>query len=216
MPSPSLTDHAYALLRNMIVTLELAPGSLVKQDELQTQLGLGRTPIHQALQRLERDEFVNVVPRRGVFVTSVDVMELPVLYESRATLEPYMARMAALRGTDEHWREMRSTLDRHSVDMATEELVAIDRRCHEIIWEAAGNRFLSRTMDMLYAQSDRLWHMHLIGVTDMGQSLEEHRSMLEVFERGDGEGAAALMDEHIRTLHEQIREIIGAGLRSTI
>ena len=216
MTSLSLTDHAYRSLRQMIVTLELAPGAVVRQDELQAELGLGRTPIHHALQRLERDEFVNVVPRRGVFVTAVDVMELPTLYESRATLEPYMARTAALRGTPEQWDRMRSVLDSHSPALPVEAKVAIDRECHEIIWEAAGNRFLAKTMDMLYAHSDRLWHMHLIGITDMDQSLVEHREMLEVLEAGDGDAASGLMDEHIRTLHEQIREVIGAGLRSTL
>lgn len=216
MASTSLADTAYRQLRAMIVTLELAPGELVKQQDLQDRLGLGRTPIHQALLRLERDELVTVVPRRGVFVTNVDVMELPVLYESRAILEPHMARMAAIRGTSDHWAHMRELLTDVAPDSPVQHLVSIDRTCHEIMWDAAGNRFLSATLDMLYTQSDRLWHQHLIDVTNMDQSLDEHRLLLDAFEAGNAELASTLMDEHIRVLHDQIRDVIAENLHSPL
>lgn len=214
MPAESLTQTAYRVLRDMIVTLELAPGALLSQEDLQARTGLGRTPIHQALQRLEHEEFVVVVPRRGAFVTNVDVRELPVLYESRALLEPYMAHEAAVRGGPAEWDDMAGVLDGLGVDASTEARVAVDRRCHEIIWAASGNRFLTRTLDMLYAQSDRLWHMHLIDITDMRQSVDEHRELLALLRDGDGDGAATLMGAHIRGLHDQITEVIGSSLRA--
>ena len=71
----------------MIVTLELAPGAVVRDELLQQQLGLGRTPIREALQRLVRDQFVTIIPRRGMYVSSIDVSELSTLYETRAILE---------------------------------------------------------------------------------------------------------------------------------
>ena len=213
MSGESLTHTAYLALREMIVTLDLPPGAVLSQEDLQARTGLGRTPIHQALQRLEHEEFVVVMPRRGAFVTTVDVLELPTLYESRMLLEPYMAREAARHGTTDDWDEMAVVIDGLRADASTRERVAVDRRCHEIVWAASANRFLSRTVDALYAQSDRLWHMHLIEVTDMSTSIDEHRQMLDVLRDGDGDAAATLMADHIRSLHDQISRVIGSSLR---
>ncbi len=212
MAPESMTDHAYEAIRQMLVRLELAPGELLNQEALQARIGVGRTPVHQALQRLEAEEFVVVMPRRGVMVTNVDVLELPVLYESRALLEPYMAGVAASRGTSDDWDEMAQVLSAARAVETVEERVSADRRCHEIIWAASGNRFLSRTLDMLYAQSDRLWHMYLIDVTDMQQSLEEHEQLLEVLRSGNGEEASTVMARHIRELHDQINAVIAESI----
>ena len=119
----------------MIVRLELAPGAVIRDDALQATLGVGRTPIREALQRLERDQFVTVVPRRGMFVSGVDVADLSILYETRAILEPYAMRLACARGTTEHWDAMRAELKRVRSRSTPDELLEIDRRCREIVWE---------------------------------------------------------------------------------
>ena len=99
MTEPTLSAQAYAELRTMIVRLDLAPGDVLREDELRTRLGIGRTPIREALQRLAREHFVTVIPRRGMFVAGIDVGELSMLFETRTVLEPYAARLAAARGT---------------------------------------------------------------------------------------------------------------------
>ncbi len=97
----------------MIIRLDLAPGDVVREADLQTTLGIGRTPIREALQRLARDHFVTVIPRRGMFVSAIDVGELSMLYETRALMEPYAARLACMRGTAADWDEMSEVLARH-------------------------------------------------------------------------------------------------------
>ena len=104
--SISLSEQAYQQIRRMIIRLDLAPGAVVREDDLQRQLGIGRTPIREALQRLAREQFVTVVPRRGMFVSRLDVAELSMLYETRAILEPYAARLACARGGRAHWAAM--------------------------------------------------------------------------------------------------------------
>ncbi|MGB1504122.1 MAG: GntR family transcriptional regulator, partial [Acidimicrobiales bacterium] len=89
---PSLSEQAYADLRNRIVRLDFAPGDVLREDALQELLGLGRTPIREALQRLAREHFITVIPRRGMFVSGIDVSELSMLFETRTVLEPYAAR----------------------------------------------------------------------------------------------------------------------------
>ncbi|MCH9803367.1 GntR family transcriptional regulator [bacterium] len=212
----SLSEAAYNRLRSMIVRLEFAPGDVLREDDLREQLGIGRTPIREALQRLEREHFVKVVPRQGIFVTGIDVSELSMLFETRSVLEPYAARLAALRGTDESWDAMEEALDR-TVDAADgAELLAIDRTCHEIMWQAAGNRFLIDTLDMLYAQSDRLWHLYLADVADPGHAVEEHVAILNALRSRESDIAASLVDDHVASFDAQIRDAVTARLTSPL
>ena len=95
----SLSDQAYYRIRELIVTLELPPGSLVSERELMERLGLGRTPVREALRTLARERLVEVYPRRGIFVSPVNVGDLAGLSEVRATLESFAARLAAERAT---------------------------------------------------------------------------------------------------------------------
>jgi len=201
----------------MIVRLELAPGDVLREDDLQAVLGIGRTPIREALQRLARDQFVTVIPRRGMFVSSIDLDELPLLYETRAVMEPYTARLAATRGTADHWDEMAALIE-HSLrtGVPPSDLLDVDRRCHEIIWDAAGNRFLTDTLDMLYAQSDRVWHMYLADVADTRHAVDEHIEILDALRAGDADGSAVLVEAHVRSFDDQVRAAVTGRLGSPL
>ena len=217
----TLSEQAYRRLRDKIVRLDLAPGDVLREDDLRAELDIGRTPIREALQRLAREHFVTVIPRRGMYVSGIDVSELSMLFETRTVLEPYAARLAAARGDGEHWAAMAAALKatgaaRTRRDGASDALMAIDRRCHEIMWAAAGNRFLVDTLDMLYAQSDRLWHLYLADVADMGEAVAEHRAILDALRSADGDRAAALVDAHVRAFDEQIRHAVTERLTSPL
>ncbi len=201
----------------MIVRLELAPGSVLNESELIDELGIGRTPIREALQRLRRDELVTILPRRGIFVTSPDISDLPTLFNARAVIEPHLAELAAQRGIEEHWDELEAVLaetDDPSIATDTEAMLDADNRCHEIVWAAADNRFLTPTADMLYAQSSRLWHLYLGEIADMAPALDEHRQILGALRTGDGEQAARLTEFHIRTFEDEIREAMQRRMTS--
>ncbi len=216
-----MAERAYHEIRRMIIRLELAPGDVVREADLQDRLGIGRTPIREALQRLARDHFVTVIPRRGMFVSAIDVDELSMLYETRSIMEPYAARLACRRGTPGDWDEMATVLaETERPGITPEQMLALDRRCHEIIWRAAGNRFLTDTLDTLYAQSDRLWHMYLADVSDMGEAVDEHAAIHRALAAGDADLAAELIDGHVRSFDEQVRlavtQRLGAPLSSTV
>ena len=205
----SLSEQAYRLIRRMIVRLQLAPGAVIREDELQQKLGIGRTPIREALQRLARDQFLVVIPRRGMIVSNIDVTELSMLYETRAILEPYAARLACQRGRTEHWTRMREVLESAKRPGVTpDDLINIDSECHEIVWTAAGNRFLTDTLEMLYAQSNRLWHMYLAEVADMGHAVGEHVEILNALESGNGDFAYQLSEAHVRSFDAQVRQAV--------
>ena len=192
----------------MIIRLELAPGDIVREESLQQQLGIGRTPIREALQRLARDQFVTVMPRRGMFVSSIDVSELSLLFETRAVMEPYAARLACSRGTEHDWDEMDRVIAGAAEATGDPDLLDIDRRCHEIIWHAAGNRFLTDTLDVLYAQSDRVWHMYLVDVADTREAVAEHAHILATLRSGDADAVAAEVERHVKAFDVQVRAAV--------
>ncbi len=96
------------------------------------------------------------------------------------------------------------------------DLLDVDRRCHEIIWDAAGNRFLTDTLDMLYAQSDRVWHMYLVDVADTRHAVDEHIEILDVLRAGDADRAADLVEAHVRSFDDQVRAAVTARLGSPL
>jgi len=216
MIETTLREQAYQQLRDLIVRLEFAPGDVLREEDLQQQLGIGRTPIREALQRLAREHFVTVIPRRGMFVSGIEVSELSLLFETRTVLEPYAARLAATRGETSLWDAMEQALTSVRSGASADALMSIDRTCHELMWQAAGNRFLTDTLDMLYAQSDRLWHLYLADVADMSEAVEEHATILDALRSGDGDQASALVDEHIRVFDAQIRRAVTERLASPL
>ena len=217
MAKESLSEQAYRLIRSMIVRLELNPGAIVREEDLQEQLKIGRTPIREALQRLARDQFLIVIPRRGMIVSNIDIAELSTLYETRAILEPYVARLACERGTADHWKQMRKVLDKAKKQATTaQDQIQFDAQCHEIVWEAAGNRFLTDTLDVLYAQSDRLWHMYLSDVADMGHALDEQDEILAALESGDSELVYKLSAAHVRSFDAQVRDAVRKRLELSV
>ena len=212
-PHLSLAERAYDEIRRMIIRLDLAPGDVVREADLQETLDMSRTPIREALQRLARDHFVTVIPRRGMFVSAIDVDELSMLYETRAIMEPYAARLATKRGTQDDWDEMADVLAETKLPgKPPAELIELDRRCHEIIWRASGNRFLTSTLDTLYAQSDRLWHMYLADVADMGHAVDEHDAIHDALQSGDADTVATLIEAHVNSFDAQVRDAVTSRL----
>ena len=210
---PSLAERAYDEIRRMIIRLELAPGDVVREADLQVRLGTSRTPIREALQRLARDQFVTVIPRRGMLVSSIEFDELATLYETRAIMEPYAARLATQRGTRRDWDEMAEVLaETARPGTRPEELLELDRRCHEIIWRASRNRFLTHTLDTLYAQSDRLWHLYLSDVHDMAHAVDEHAAIHDALSSGRADDVAALVEAHVNSFDAQVRAAVAERL----
>ena len=97
-----------------------------------------------------------------------------------------------------------------------EELLDLDRRCHEIIWRAAGNRFLTDTLDMLYAQSDRLWHMYLADVADMGHAVDEHAAIHAALVAGDADARGDARRGPRQSFDAQVRDAVTRRLGSPL
>jgi DNA-binding GntR family transcriptional regulator len=206
-----LRQQAYQEIKQQIVSLKLPPGSVIDETYLIETLGLGRTPIREALQRLALEKLVTIVPRRGMYVSEIGIRDLQQLFEVRLILESMAARCAARRGTADHWGRMEEVLSRpidNTIPMGNESLIAMDEACHHIIYEAADNEFLRDMLATVYALSLRLWYFFLPQIGDMREAVLEHKHILCTLKAGDEVEAARLMEKHIRTFQEELQSVM--------
>lgn len=207
----SRCGQAYFRLRELIVTLELPPGSPIHERELMERLELGRTPVREALQALARDGLVDVFPRRGMLVAAVDAGDLSDLHEVRTVLEPVAARAAALRATDAE----RDTIDDLLVELARaadrhddRALIELDQQIHRHVYRCAHNPFLERTLNEHYVLALRIWFLALDRVAHLADAVAQHRTILEAVRDGRGDEAADVLRAHIDAFERAIRAVL--------
>ncbi len=202
----SLSEQAYRHIRRQIISTQLPPGSVIDEAALKKQLGMGRTPIREALQRLSIEKLVTILPRRGMLVTEISITDLKRLFEVRFELEGLAARLAAERGTADQFGRMEMVLSYLPGPKEKAEptrLIAIDEASHRLIYEAADNKFLRDSLLTLYGQSLRLWYFTLSQIGVLQEAVEEHRQILEALKARDGRLARQLIQAHIQTFHER-------------
>jgi DNA-binding GntR family transcriptional regulator len=202
----SLADKAYHEIRGLIVSLELAPGAVIDERELIERLEIGRTPVREALRRLSHEGLVEVYPRRGMFVTGVDVRELARLSEVREVLEPEAARLAAERATETDREELAALLA--ELDAGTSELMELDERIHRAVYRAAHNDLLEATLEQYYVLALRIWSIALDRAHELEEAVEAHRSLLEAIRAGDGDRAADTMRAHVQNFEQAMHRVL--------
>lgn len=207
----SLAEKAYYLIRDRIICLALAPGVAVNERALMAELGLGRTPIREALQRLADERLVEVVPRRGMFVTAIDIRDLGAIAEVRTEIEGHAARLAARRATPEQREEAGRLLAqleaRHATADSTE-LMRFDQRIHRHVHRCTANPFLTATLEEYFVLSLRLWFLVLDRITRLEQAVTEHRDLLVAIRDADAGAAEAVLRAHIAGFENEIRRVL--------
>jgi DNA-binding GntR family transcriptional regulator len=205
-PVESLADKAYHAIRGLIVSLELAPGAVIDERNLIEQLGIGRTPVREALRRLAQERLVEVYPRRGMFVTGVDVRELARLSEVRVVLEPEAARFAAERATEADRAALTALIE--ELDAGGSELMGLDERIHRAVYRAAHNDLLEATLEQYYVLALRIWSIALDRAHELEEAVEAHRTLLEAINDGDGERAAEMMRAHVQNFEQAMHRVL--------
>jgi DNA-binding GntR family transcriptional regulator len=206
----SLAERAYAAIRELIVSLDLVPGAVIDERELIERLGIGRTPVREALRRLAQEQLVEVYPRRGMFVTGVDARDLARLSEVREAIESQAARLAAERATDADRAEideLLGELDAHA-GSGERELMGLDERIHHAVYRFARNEFLESTAEQYFVLALRIWYLALDRAQELEGAVLEHRALLEAIRDGDGERAEATMRDHVRHFEQAMRRVL--------
>ena len=198
-------DRAYVAIRGLIVSLALPPGAVIDERELMRQIGLGRTPVREALRKLAQEQLVEVFPRRGMFVTGVDVRDLARISEVRTALEPEAARLAAERATDEERQELADLSDEIA---RGDDLMGLDERIHRAIYAAAHNDLMEKTLGEYYVLALRIWMIALDRAEDLEEAVEAHRDLIQAIIVADGDRAADLMRDHVENFERAMREVL--------
>ncbi len=209
----SLTDKAYGQLEEMIVTLRLAPGRAVSESELSRHLGIGRTPIREALQRLAREHLVTILPRRGIIVSAVNPSNQLRLLEVRRELERLIARSAARRCSDAERGRFRELAKLFETSARTDDEVTfmrVDREFNELCSLTAHNEFAASTMLLLHSLSRRFWFIHYRQVADMPLAGRLHAGMARAIAAGNEAAAAAASDKLLDYIEEFTRATVSA------
>ena len=207
----TLTDKAYAQIEEQIVTLQLPPGTVLSELVLAERLGIGRTPIREALHRLSRDGLVNILPRRGVLVSEIDLRSQLRLLEVRRELERLMARGAAERATEEEraqFAEIAKGMQRASDKEDDISFMRLDQQMNSLISLAARNEFASRSMGLMHGLSRRFWYQHYKEAADLPLCARLHAAVAGAIADRDPDRAAAASDRLIEYIESFARSTL--------
>ena len=208
-PAPAsglLSDRAYAALRDRLISLQVAPGAPIDEDALTRELGVGRTPVREAVRRLALEGLVVVYPRRGTFASTIDITSLSDITDVRSQLEPHAAaRAAAL--ADEAARQEAAVLvvELERAAASQRSLIELDARVHRFVHRCSRNPYLARDLDRYLNMSLRIWHLTFDRLPPLDDPVREHRALLEAIGRGDAEAARAIALEHVLGFAREMR-----------
>lgn len=202
----SLTDRAHKLLEEMIATLQLPPGTPVSEAELSSQLGIGRTPVREAMQRLARERLLLVLPRRGCIVTPIRPEEEVMLIETRRAVETLVMETAAARASESERRQFGEIAARMKTALRTHDFDAfarLDAEFNRLCIAACRNEFAGSMMQVIAPLSRRFWFTHH-GRTLSKEGVEAHIEIALALSRGDAKAALSGTERLLRYVASRI------------
>lgn len=208
----SFAERAYRAIRDGLVMLDLRPGAPINEDQLTQDLGVGRTPVREALKRLQYERLIATFPRRGTFATEVNITDLAHISEVREQLEPLAAAQAAQRATSQDRAGLTHLLrELENVDASSQadELMRLDLQVHRAIYAATHNPYLEDTLVRHDNLATRIWCLFLDRLPGgMVRHVDEHRTLLQAIVDGEPDKAAHLARSHVEGFERAVRDAI--------
>lgn len=206
-----LRELVFEALREAIINARLKPGERLMEIQLADELGVSRTPVREAIRKLELEGFVVMIPRKGAYVADISLKEIADVFEIRSALEGLAAELAAERATEDEIEQMERFLV-ELADMierkALDGIVETDTRFHEALYASSRNERLSQILNLLREQIQRFRTRTMTHPARMRVALEEHRGMVEALAARDGELARRLAQEHIQSAENSLMTLL--------
>ena len=206
LPSELLSDRAYAALRDRLVALRIPPGAPIDEESLTAELGVGRTPVREAIRRLALEGLVVVYPRRGTFAAGINITSLTDLTDVRTVLEAHAAERAArLRDDDDRAAAERLIEELRAAESSQRSLIELDARVHRFVYRCSRNPYLEQDLDRYLNMSLRIWHLTWDRLPPLEARVREHCELLEAIRDGDSERAGRVARDHVRAFADEMR-----------
>ena len=208
----SYADFAYRVLCDELIVLDIKPGEPLNDDQISRRLGVGRTPIREAMKRLESEHLVVAYPRRGTFAAGVDITDLAEISEIRQLLEPAASSRAARLASPVIRQELRDVAREVKQllagKQAQRDLMRLDMRVHRLIYRATGSRHLEDVLIRYDNLATRIWSLVLQKLPPVSEHIAQHIELLETIADGDAEAAARLTTKHVTEFENLIRAVL--------
>ncbi|GAB3629350.1 GntR family transcriptional regulator [Pandoraea terrae] len=207
----SLAERAYEQIKHDIITLRLRPGEYLNEAQLMQSTGFGRTPVHQALQRLALEGLLVILPRKGAMVAPVSLNDALEIIDVRMVNEAYCVELAARAATPEDLAAIEAVLTRSRDAVAAHDvaaMMAIDRDFHLAVSRASRNQTLADLLRGLHERSLRFWFLALSAPSHLEDVHEEHLELFEALKARDVAAARAAIQRHIEEFRTHILKAI--------
>lgn len=205
----ALRDLAYDDIKARIITCALKPGEYINEAAVCAMTGFGRTPVHQAIDRLCVEGLIDVIPRKGAIVKPMSFDEIMQIMETRSVNEVLGVRLAAQRAQADEIARMDEILrnaDRAVRENATESLMRLDRDFHGVIAHASRNSVLANILSKLHDRSLRVWFVALNSPGRNQLVHEEHEAIRDAIAARNVEAAETAMRAHVESFHNHLRQ----------
>lgn len=198
----------------MILRAELKPGEALSEADLMQRIGIGRTPLRDALHFLAHEGLVDIMPRRGTFVSQVTVHDLQQIFEFRSGIEDIVAHAAASRVRKSHLDELRTIIERATDRSGNESDVALDSNFHGLLLRIVDNRYLTEMYRRLADASLRLLYLTGCGMETPDEQIQFFTDAEQALHDRNGQALARLLREHVRAFRDRVsRSVFAATAR---
>ena len=207
----SLSDQAYEQLEELIATMKLAPGTPVSESQLSTMLGIGRTPIREAIQRLSHEHLVSIMPKRGIFISDLNPQKQLRVLETRRELERLICKKSAKRCSPEERKQferMAKDFSRAANEKNEKLFLKADKEFNDLTILAAKNEYASKALSMLQGMSRRFWFGNSHRIGDITVAAKLHANIAEAICRGDEKEAGIAVDKLLDYIEEFTRKTV--------
>jgi DNA-binding GntR family transcriptional regulator len=198
-----MNEKIYQEIKHRILYLEYEPGQYINEKQLASEFGVSRTPIREVLLRLEWEKLISMIPRSGIMVTKIDFQDLRDVYRSRVFIEGTIGRLASRNITDTQLAEMRELIKvckKIGGDNSRHELIDIDSKFRDILFQAANSPTLKEISDYLYCQTLRVWYLTFDKTnipTEVEMEVKEIEDTIDVLSKRDPDLAEELRQKVI-------------------
>jgi GntR family transcriptional regulator, rspAB operon transcriptional repressor len=206
-PRQSLRDAAYEAIKHQIITCRFKPGECINEASVAALLGFGRTPVHQALDRLMLEEMVDVIPRKGVIVKPVILGDVLQMVDVRLVNETYCARLAAERADDTDIKALDAVVGRARKAISDRDILAmmlLDRDFHLALGRATKNNELAELIRKLNERSLRFWYISFTTPDHHNSFQEQHEAILSAVRNHDANRASLAMRAHVEAFRKSV------------